>query len=347
MRDWGKSIQVAATYIGTIVGAGFASGQEILAFFTSYGVWGTIGILLTTGLFSWLGYKMMRIAREIGSPSYESFNKALFGPLIGRIINLMVFLTLLGVTTVMLAGSGAIFDQQFRLSYLFGILATIALAMLALSKGLERLLMVNSLVVPAMLLFSCLLLASSPETARILPHQPPTQYGFLWEAILYVSFNLAMAQSVLIPMGYQIRNVQVLRNGAILGGLGLGFMLIVAHMAMLANWNDVRLMDIPMAFITEQWNDYLGFFFVIVLYAEIFTTLISNVYGITEQLRELFTLDPRTIQLSLFTVSFAFCLFGYAQLLLFLYPLFGYLGLATLVRIGVYRRYAGAALFRR
>ncbi|UFJ42666.1 hypothetical protein LOK74_09310 [Brevibacillus humidisoli] len=342
MQDWGKSIQVAATYIGTIVGAGFASGQEILAFFTSYGVWGTVGIALTTGLFMWLGYKMMRIAREIGSPSYESFNKAMFGPLFGRVINLIVFITLLGVTTVMLAGSGAIYEEQFRLPYLIGILATIGLGMIALNKGLDRLLVVNSIVVPSMLLFSCLILFSSPATSPVMPEELPTQYGFIWESILYVSFNLAMAQSVLIPMGYQIKNVQVLKNGAIIGGLGLGFMLIVAHIAMLSHWNDVRLMDIPMAFITEQWNDYLGLFFIIVLYAEIFTTLISNVYGITEQLREIFTLEERTIHVTLFTVSFAFCLFGYSQLLLFLYPLFGYLGLATLLRISVYRRRGGA-----
>ncbi|MBO8162911.1 MAG: hypothetical protein H0Z34_04210 [Brevibacillus sp.] len=342
MKDWGKSVQVAATYIGTVVGAGFASGQEILAFFTSYGPWGTVGIAMAAALFMWLGYKMMSIAGDIGSPSYESFNRSMFGPFIGRAINLIVFVTLLGVTTVMLAGSGAIYEEQFGLPYLIGILCTIGLGIIALNKGLKRLLVVNSIVVPLMLLFSFMILFSEPIAASALPAQTPARYGFVWKAILYVSFNLAMAQSVLIPMGYHIKNRAIIKRGALLGGLGLGFMLMVSHVAMLSNWHDVRFMDIPMAFITEQWHDYLGLFFIIVLYAEIFTTLISNVFGITEQLREVFVLSERTIQFLLFGTSFTFCLFGYSNLLLFLYPLFGYLGLATLVRVGLYRN--GAAL---
>lgn len=337
MNRWVKSIQIAATYIGTVVGAGFASGQEILAFFTSYGLWGTLGIMIATALFIWLGYKMMLISSQLGTPSYESFNNAMFGPIVGKAINMMVFLTLFGVTTVMLAGSGSVLEEQFRLPYLIGILLTIAVGFLILNKGLDRLLALNSIVVPMMLIFSCLILATGDNVSP-LPKQPPATYAFIWKSILYVSFNLAMAQSVLIPIGYAIRDAQILKRAAVLGGLGLGFMLIISHTAMLTNWDDVRLMDIPMVYITDQWSDWLQLFFVFVLYCEIFTTLVSNVYGITQQLRELFTVDELKLYIILFTVSFAFCLIGYSQLLMFLYPLFGYLGLATILRISLQRR---------
>ena len=36
-----NSIRIAGAYVGLIVGAGFASGQEILQFFTSFGWAGT------------------------------------------------------------------------------------------------------------------------------------------------------------------------------------------------------------------------------------------------------------------------------------------------------------------
>ena len=39
MKDeFSRNFQVAVVFIGTIVGAGLASGQEIKEFFTSYGV---------------------------------------------------------------------------------------------------------------------------------------------------------------------------------------------------------------------------------------------------------------------------------------------------------------------
>ncbi|MDA5107103.1 GerAB/ArcD/ProY family transporter [Brevibacillus thermoruber] len=332
MKLWGKSVQVAATYIGTVVGAGFASGQEILAFFTSYGHWGTLGILLATALFVWLGYNMMRLAQRMQTPSYDSFNQKLFGPVLGRAINLLVFLTLLGVTTVMLAGAGSVLEEQFHLPYLLGTSGTAVLAFVIIRHGLDRLLAVNSLIVPSMLLFSLLILASGHAESP-LPLTPPSTLGFMWKSVLYVSFNLAMAQSVLIPIGYAIRETIVLKRAAILGGIGLGLMLMIVHAAMLANWDDVRLMDIPIIYITEQWNDWLQLFFVFVLYSEIFTTLISNVFGIGQQLRELFDVPESRLYLLLFGFSFSLCLIGYSELLMVLYPLFGYLGLATLARL--------------
>lgn len=40
--------------LGAVVGAGLASGQEIAAFFTQYGGWGSVGILLAALTMSWL-----------------------------------------------------------------------------------------------------------------------------------------------------------------------------------------------------------------------------------------------------------------------------------------------------
>ncbi len=40
-----KSFEMAGAFIGVIVGAGFASGQEILQFFTSFGWWGVVGTI--------------------------------------------------------------------------------------------------------------------------------------------------------------------------------------------------------------------------------------------------------------------------------------------------------------
>jgi uncharacterized membrane protein YkvI len=332
MKLWRKSVQVAATYIGTVVGAGFASGQEILAFFTRYGHAGTIGILLATLLFVWLGYKMMILAHRMRTPSYESFNQRLFGSVIGRTMNVIVFLTLFGVTTVMLAGAGSVLEEKFSIPYLVGTAATAGIALLVLRKGLEQLMAVNVIVVPAMVLFSLLILLDGGTDAS-LAIQPPEDYHFLWKTVLYASFNLAMAQSVLIPIGYSIREPVVLLRAAVIGGAVLGFMLLVVHTAMLGNWQEVIELDVPILFITDTWNEWLQLFFVFVLFSEIFTTLISNAFGIGQQICELVTINEQRVYLVLFLAALGLCLVGYSELLMFLYPLFGYLGLSTLVRM--------------
>lgn len=48
---WKTSFQVAATYVGAVMGAGFASGQEIQQFFARFGYWGLVGVVLSSFLF--------------------------------------------------------------------------------------------------------------------------------------------------------------------------------------------------------------------------------------------------------------------------------------------------------
>ena len=50
-----KIFQIGSAFIGIIVGAGFASGQEILQYFTSFGHLGTVAAILATALFAYLG----------------------------------------------------------------------------------------------------------------------------------------------------------------------------------------------------------------------------------------------------------------------------------------------------
>ncbi len=43
-----KSFQIGSAFVGLIVGAGFASGQEVMQYFTSFGIWGTVGGIIAT-----------------------------------------------------------------------------------------------------------------------------------------------------------------------------------------------------------------------------------------------------------------------------------------------------------
>ena len=49
--DCKNIFKVTFVIIGTIIGAGFASGQEILIFFNNYGFYGLIGLIFSIILF--------------------------------------------------------------------------------------------------------------------------------------------------------------------------------------------------------------------------------------------------------------------------------------------------------
>ena len=52
---------IVLVIIGALIGAGFASGQEIYSFFYSYGVIGIIGIIVTGLLIGMTIYKSLKI----------------------------------------------------------------------------------------------------------------------------------------------------------------------------------------------------------------------------------------------------------------------------------------------
>ena len=47
--------------IGTIIGAGFASGKEIFTFFNIYGFWGLVGLLISECIIGFIIYKAFLI----------------------------------------------------------------------------------------------------------------------------------------------------------------------------------------------------------------------------------------------------------------------------------------------
>lgn len=333
--DWKMTFKIGFTYIGTVVGAGFASGQEILQFFTTKGPFGFVAIVLAATGFVWLGIRMMLIGARLSAYSYEEFNEYLFGKRIGRVMNGFVTIVLFGVTTAMISGTGALAKEQVGVSFHVGVLITLCLAYVVMLRGLDGILAVNSLVVPMMILFCTLLGVSGlldwTGSPRYFFQEAVSSGSWVIAAITYVSFNLAMAQAVLVPMGAEIMDERLIRRGGLLGGLGLGAMLLATNLALTIEDMSILQLEIPLAPIIAKLGAFVKVFFLAVMWAEIFTTLIGNVYGLAANLGTLFSLERKKILLLLFTTSYVFSLFGFSNLVGFAYPLFGYCGIATMI----------------
>lgn len=343
MNDrWVKIFQIAVTYIGTVVGAGFASGQSIMQFFTLYGTVGTAGIVVTTLLFMWLGTKMMIYAHRIQAYSYQEFNDHLFGSLFGKVANFLTLLILLGVTAVMLSGTGSIFAEQLQLPYQLGIVVSIALSYLVMTKEMNGIVIVNALVVPMILLFTSLIAfrAIQPEGLLGINDWQLRQLGdFRWalSPFTYAALNFAFIQAVMVPLGSEVRDESTLKWGGIWGGIGLGAMLLIYHFALNSRMPEMLAYDIPMAEIVRGLGPFLHVLFLLVIYGEIFTTLVGNVFGVTRQLQSLYKVPKNATLLTILLACFLISQAGFSSLLTYLYPLFGYIGILLLILLAFRR----------
>ncbi|MEW9698606.1 hypothetical protein [Paenibacillus sp. SI8] len=335
MRTGSQIVRVAFTYIGTIVGAGFASGQEILQFFTRYGWMATLTIGLASILFVWIGIKLMLMAHDLKAESYEDLNKVLFGKKIGDWISLFTMVILFGITTVMLAGGGTVFEEQLHLSYQTGLLVTLLLAYFVLSRGISAIMTVNSIVVPIMLMFSVVIVIytwHSPASNNWLTLTSDHAFAKIWFApFLYTAFNLAMAQAVLVPMGASIQNRSILYWGGLLGGAGIGLLLLSAHYALSAQMPGISQFEIPMGNIITRLGAVPQIAYLLVIYGEIFTTYIADAYGLSLQLQQRTKLHPKVLLISILGLSYIVSLIGFKALMTTLYPLFGLISVVWLI----------------
>lgn len=333
--NWGAAFQIAAVYVGTVVGAGFATGREIVEFFTRFGFIGLIGILMSGYIFIFHGSKLMIISARIGARSYQEFNVYLFGRAFGTMINIIMLFMLLGVCAVMLSGAGAVFSEQLGLSRNLGLFFTVLLSVGVMIVGIKGLFAVNTFVVPIMIAFSFMLMFLSiqlPNFIEQLLYIPHAEDG--WKSVIapfsYTALNLGLSQAVLVPVAAEIKDEQTVKWGGIIGGIALTVILLSSHFT-LVMLPDVEAFEIPMAVIMKSLASGFYWIFILVIYGEIFTSIIGNVFGLERQIKTYFALPSLLIVGFIFFISFLISLIEYGTLLSYLYPIFGYFSIIFII----------------
>ena len=66
-------LKVVCVIIGTIIGAGFASGKEVYIFFFSYGIKGLFGIIISSVIIGIIIYKGLNLIKYYNIKTYDQF----------------------------------------------------------------------------------------------------------------------------------------------------------------------------------------------------------------------------------------------------------------------------------
>lgn len=330
-------LTTAGTYIGTIVGAGFASGQEILRFFTLFGAGGTWGILLATALFVFFGVRILLIGSAVGATSHWPVLRAVAGDRLGRLLDYLVTFFLFGSLTTMVAAAGAVGREAWRLPAFLGHLAMAGAAAGTVLLGLAGVLKAISRVAPILIastvgLSMVSVLGRDPagagaraiEVAPVVPWWPVA-------TVLYVSFNLVGAIAVLAPLGGATWRRNPLVWGGVLGALGLGVAAMSIHVALLADLTALQHAEVPMVHLSARLAPWVANGYVAILLLEVYTTAVASLFGIAARLGGAFPGSFHTATLAGAVGSLFASRFGFVALVANLYPVIGAGGLILLV----------------
>lgn len=339
------TFKVAATFLGTVVGAGFASGQEILQFFTVYRFDGFLGILISIVLFVILGSIIFNISHTIKRKSYEDFLIYVCGRKMGMVLDVLITVFLFGTFNVMLSATGALFYEHFGLPYYFGIIITVIPTAIVVIRGIKGILNVNSIIAPATIIvvfivsFLCLYNHHSSDIIRNLHYEDDSTYKWVMSALLYVSYNIILSIPILVPLGKEIKSKKVLINGVTLGSIAIGVLVLLLNTVILNHIENDSLYQIPMLYIVEPFNNIVKYSFIVILWFEIFTTLLSNLYGLSNRIQSATKLNYKLIITGICVLALFISRFDFKTLLSIIYPSFGFVSLLFILFLLVKQMY--------
>lgn len=325
--------KVCFVIIGTIIGAGFASGKEIYTFFCIFGVKGLLGILISNGIIGLVIYMTFNMILNYNIKTYSEFTFHLVGSnkLLNYTINNLMNIFLLISFIVMVSGFGAYFNQEFNIPTIWGSIIISILTFFTFFKDINGIVKINTLLIP-ILIFLVILLGIKESlfsfNFNILTHTS----GFSWilKSILYASYNSILLIPIIINMQNLIKNKKEIKQVIIFTCLIMIILSLIIYIVLSLNILDIKNIEIPIVYIANKYGILYKYLYGFVILIAIFTTAVSQGYSFLSNMAKN---KKQYFIYSILICSFSvvFSNIGFGNLLDVLYPLLGYLGLIQII----------------
>ena len=342
-----ESLKIAGAFVGVIVGAGFASGRELLLMFVGFGVWGLVGAVVSAALFTFLGMALAGMGSRLHATSHKDVVYALCGRFLGSFVDLMITFFMFAVTVVMLAGGGALLEQQFGIPAIAGSVIVTLIVVAVVCLDVHKVIGMIGAATPFLILAAVGVALygvatrdqSFDDLNQLASQQASGASHWLLGALLYVSYNIVAGVPILAIMGGAAKSEKQAVLGGILGGAILGLLMLVMSLGLLSRLDTVADLPMPMLSIATEASPVLGLIMAVIIFCMILNTAVGTLYSFCARLLPAGTRKFRMGSVAAGVVAFVGSLVGFISLVGQVYPLFGYLGFLLIgaVVIGWFR----------
>ncbi len=314
---------VTYSLIAALIGAGFASGQEMLLYFVAFKKYGVIGIIVTVFAFIVFIYAVLSVCVRFKKTEYSQFLGIFKTKSLSRLINIVTLVFSFAVYGAMISASGEILFDIFGLSRPIGTLLCAVFASVIFCLCGEKVFTINAMlgiVLVILITFSALYMLSYREF-----HTFSTQaVSASASGLIYSGYNLVSLTPVLVTLSKRIHR----RTDAIAVALSVGvasftiMMLIFGLISIYAG--KIGLGELPMLTLARRQTPTFAKLYTIVLSSAIITTLISSGGGLCDAL----TIRKNPFKTALLSASaYLLASFGFSNLIDTAYRICGIIGL--------------------
>ncbi|GAB3182908.1 membrane protein [Nesterenkonia halophila] len=335
------------TYAGAImaflIGSGFATGQEILQYFSSYGYWGILGTgLVVMVLISYVCAEFLLVGRSEAFEKPSDVFTHYCGRHLGRFFDIFAVVFVFLSFTVMISGAGAVVQEHYGLSkYLGGIGLAVAVS-LTVWFGLRSLVDVIGRIGPVIVIIAVALgilgFIRDPEEIAagvdLLPELELTRASTNWllAGLSYVGFCMLWLASFLTALGRTARSSREAASGGILGGVIFAASCMLVGLGLLAHIVQVNGTEIPMLVLARDLHPLLASGISVMILAGIYTTSIPLLWTVASRFRADQTPAFRRLTIALAAAGAVIGLIlPFSQMVNIVYVVNGYVGIVLLV----------------
>lgn len=342
-----QSWTIAMAFVGLLVGAGFATGREMMQYFVSFGTTGFWAILIAGVIIVITGAVIMQIGSYFLADEHGHVFKNVAHPKVSWLLDASVSVTMAVMGIVMLAGAGSTLEQSFGLPSAIGsaLLAIIVYFMCFLDT--ERVSNIIAAVTPLMVIavivvffwtifnipdnFSWDAASHTAETA------PSPVSPWWWSAINQAGMTLSCAIGMSLVIGGAHTKLRSVAIGGVLGGIILTLLMFLETVILFVYIDEAIDADVPMAAVVEHIHPVAGAILSILILLMIFNTALGDVYAFSKRVDVAVPTPPALNVAIILVISWLIAQVGFTSLVEFIFPILGYMGMAIGIIFVVWR----------
>lgn len=331
-------IKLAGAFCAFLIGAGFATGQEVLQYFTNYGIAKAIGVLVINGVIgAWTSAAVMNLGNESkdvqGLECYKNLCGKYVGTAMSWFVPIFMFLTLMQ----MMAGFGSTFNQVFGGpewvgSLILAVLVT-AIVLMGLASVIDTIGFIGPAIIIVTMVMAICVLAQHGVDFEAWNHYITTEdvllasSSWVMAGILYALWNIVMCLPFMSAMGSKAKNKTEVIVGVIFGNVlfSLGALFLV-----LAEGSQIEVigkLSVPALAMAQAVSPILGWAYAIILALAIFTTAVPLMWSVAARITKEKTVKFAIVCLIIAVLGFFGSYLPFELLVNIITPAVGYVGL--------------------
>lgn len=329
-------LQIAFMYVGTLIGAGFASGREMWQYFGVFGGKGIIGVIcngliyMAVAILTAILARMLqtsRIDRIVLPSANEKARHAL-----RYIMSALLFTSLINMS----AAAGSLVLQEFGISKFVGSIVITVLTVVTVCAGFHKMSRVFSMVIPFLIIIMMIVCLCTVFGKGINLDMEPTDTNLnvltdnIPKSVILYS---ACCSVSIIPMvatsAYDAKSQKHAIAGAILGSVVLLGLNLLMYLMLTNNPAASHIADMPILVYAGRISKVVSAGAIFVMCMAMYSCATGNFYGFATVFKDD---NKKWIKVSIAALIAFFCsMMGFKNFIKYFLPINGILGVVMVI----------------